>query len=160
MCDKELRSDFGYQCVTYSENPITPVGRKILLNVSTKQSRVEKMSAPRGPQAYIGSGHPDVPSVCRYQKKRNKRRCGSCMFTRVFELCLTHNWKAITLQRPQNYFCNSNKCKLLVGSFKMAQTRSPRRWYAVLIGGYFFLTHNDFLLERQLTAKRQELGWG
>lgn len=82
------------------------------------------------------------------------------MFTRVFELCLIHNWKAINLQRPQNYFYNNNKCKLLVGSFKMAQTRSPQRWYAVLIGGYFFLTHNDFLLERHLTAKRQELGWG
>lgn len=82
-----------------------------------------------------------------------------------FELCLGHNWKAINLQRPQKYFYNRNKRTLLVGLFKMAQTRSPRRWYAVLIGasggaggGIFFLTCNDFLLERHLTAR--DRSWG
>lgn len=59
-----------------------------------------------------------------------------------FELCLTHNWKAINLQRPQKYFYSNNKCTLFVGLFQMAQTRSPQRWYAVLIGS------------------RGEVGWG
>lgn len=127
----------GYQRVTSCKNPTMPLGRKTVLTclLAGRQSRVEKMyQLPGGPYAYDIS-YLDVSRWSAGTKKgREKKGVWELHVYMCFELCLTHNWKAINLQRPQKYFYNTNKCTLVVGLFQMAQTRSPQRWDAVLIG--------------------------
>lgn len=80
-----------------------------------------------------------------------------------FELCLKHNWKAINLHRPQNYFYNNNKCTLLVGYSKWHKRGLRRGGILCLlaqVGGwerYFFLTCND-LPERHWAARDRSQG--
>lgn len=126
------------------KNPTMPLGRKILLTCLLGRAGLKKHQLPRGPHIdnSVSRLVPHLSASTKRRKKSKKKKVWELHVYMCFELCLIHNWKAINLQRPQNYFYN-NKCTLLVGLFKMAQTRSPRRWYAVLIGagggrGIFF----------------------
>ena len=128
----------GYQRAASSRNPTMPLGRKTALTclLAGRQSRVEKIyQLPEGPCAYDIISDLDVSRRSAGTKKgREKKGVWELHVYMCFELCLIHNWKAIHLQRPQKYFYNTNKCTLVVGLFQMAQTRSPQRWDAVLIG--------------------------
>lgn len=87
-----------------------PLGRKIL-HVSTSQQAEQgwKKSAPKGPvltaQSVTVTHHLclQIPK----EEERKKNNTWELPVYMCFELCLTHNQKAINLQRPQKYFYNN-----------------------------------------------------
>lgn len=102
------------------KNPTMSLGRKILLMCLLRQSRVEKNISSQGAHMPTTASATWCSTfVCRYQKKKEEQKTVWELHVYMcFELCLKHNWKAINLQRPQNYFYNNNKCTLLVGYSK------------------------------------------
>lgn len=148
-CVTKSSDVFGLsQDVTYSKDPTVPLGRKGVLTclLAGRQSRVGEKKKYISSQRARMPTTPSATLTCvtdlQIPRKEEERGVWELHVYMCFELCLTHNWKAINLQRPQKYFYSNNKCTLFVGLFQMAQTRSPQRWYAVLIGS------------------RGEVGWG
>lgn len=76
--------------------------------------------------------HRDVPHLSAGTKLRRVKKGVGAARLHVFLAMLTTRLESHQSQRPQNHFYSNNKCTLLVGLFKMARTRSPQRWYAVL----------------------------
>lgn len=150
------------------KNPTMPLGRKILLMLSTKaeQGWKKKIPALRGPRCLQQCQPPDVPHLSAGTKRRktSKKTVWELRVYMCFELCLKHNWKAIDLHRPQNYFYNNNKCTLSVGYSKWHNHGLHRGGMLCLlaqagVGGIFF-PHLSWLTGKALGSQSQEPGWG
>lgn len=147
------------------KNPTMPLGRKILLMCLLRQSQVEKNTSSQGAQMPTTvSATWSTTLVCRHQKKKEEQKTVWELHVYMcFELCLKHNWKAINLHRPQNYFYNNNKRTLLVGYSKWHNHGLHRGGMLCLIGtsggwgNIFFLTCND-LPERHWAARARSQG--
>lgn len=89
------------------------------MSTSRQAGTVETTQLPKGPFTSGSICDLDLytTSVHRYQEEKrqkkkknffsNKKHACKLLVYMCFELCLTHNRKAINLQRPQNYFCNN-----------------------------------------------------
>lgn len=144
-----------------------PLGRKIaFLNVSTSRQAEQSWdnSAPKGPihlQQYPWPWF--TTSVHRYQeekrrkkkkkekrlkKKEKKKHACKLPVYMCFELCLTHNQKAINLQRPQSFII-TNQWTVLAGLPKKAQkTVSVEVVHVTIRGACRGHLWKDFLWER------------
>lgn len=150
------------------KNPTMPLGRKILLMLSTKAEQGwKKNTSSQGAQMPTTvSATWCTTLVCRHQKKKDeqKKTVWELRVYMCFELCLKHNWKAIDLHRPQNYFYNNNKCTLSVGYSKWHNHGLHRGGMLCLlaqagVGGIFF-PHLSWLTGKALGSQSQEPGWG